>query len=121
MNTGGIAERRIRRDDEYDHVGEPRALEQHDGDRMYRCDNPSDPNSRRHDCLPPEKAPPTTLFEQQAGDDDDISPDDVRQWQIGDCYLLASLAALASTPVGRQRIRCMIEENRVDGNLVSYT
>jgi WXG100 family type VII secretion target len=56
-----------------------------------------------------------TPFARGAGDADDISPNDVAQGQIGDCFLMASLAAIArSNP---DVIRNMIKDNG-DG---SYT
>ena len=41
----------------------------------------------------------------------EISPEDVVQGQLGDCYFVAALAALAATPAGRAQIRQMIHDN----------
>jgi hypothetical protein len=40
-----------------------------------------------------------------------ITPEAVRQGEIGDCYLLGALAALASTSAGKEAIRAMIKDN----------
>lgn len=45
---------------------------------------------------PSEMAQPKELFYTEAGDTVDIEPDDINQGQIGDCYLLAALATIAS-------------------------
>jgi hypothetical protein len=50
-----------------------------------------------------------TPFVQGAGDTDAISPNDVTQGQLGDCYLMASLAAVARA--NPQLIRDMIKDN----------
>jgi hypothetical protein len=106
------ARRRERHDIEAEHVETTRPIRQREGDGLYRCEEPGAKKTRV--CAPNE--PATTLFL------DGISPDDVRQWQIGDCYLLASLAALASTPQGRARLENMIVENRDEaGHVLSYT
>ncbi len=47
---------------------------------------------------------------------DSISPTDIEQGKIGDCYLLAPLASLAGTPQGREKIAGMIEDNGVNTN-----
>jgi WXG100 family type VII secretion target len=56
-----------------------------------------------------------TPFARGAGDADDISPNDVSQGQLGDCFLMASLAAIAQS--NPDMIRNMIKDNG-DG---SYT
>ncbi len=62
------------------------------------------------------------LFLQQARDVEAVDVKDVKQGGAGDCALLATLAALASTPEGRAVIQSAISENRSqNGDVVSYT
>jgi hypothetical protein len=62
------------------------------------------------------------LFETEGTDVNAVDPNDVRQRGLGDCYFLASLAALASTPRGQSLIRGAIVENKNDrGEVVSWT
>jgi hypothetical protein len=63
---------------------------------------------------------PTSLYIQGTGDAAAIDKNDVNQNDLGDCYFLASVAALArSNPAA---ISNMIRENRdAAGNVVSYT
>jgi hypothetical protein len=58
----------------------------------------------------------TTLFV------DGISPSDVRQGDVGDCTLQATLASLARTPAGRSFLKDHVHENRdAAGNVTSYS
>ncbi|PKL76407.1 MAG: hypothetical protein CVV27_10460 [Candidatus Melainabacteria bacterium HGW-Melainabacteria-1] len=41
---------------------------------------------------------------------DSIRPDHIQQGELGDCYFLAAVASLASTPQGKQQIYNMIKE-----------
>jgi hypothetical protein len=50
------------------------------------------------------------LYLKQAGAPDDVSPSDVHQGPIGDCFLMATLASLAGTPEGRMLIKNAITE-----------
>lgn len=73
---------------------------------------------------PPQPTTPTypgaPLFSQGTGDADAVDYNDVNQGNFGDCYLMASLAAIARDDP--QAIRNMVKENRdADGNLTSYT
>lgn len=43
---------------------------------------------------------------------DSIRPDNIAQGEIGDCYFLAAVAALANTPAGKHSIMKMIQENQ---------
>ena len=62
------------------------------------------------------------LFEKEGADADAVDAADVQQGKMGDCHLLAPLAALASTPQGRALLRGAIVENRNDkGEVVSWT
>ncbi len=47
---------------------------------------------------------------------DSISPTDIEQGKIGDCYLLAPLASMAGTPKGREKIASMIKDNGINTN-----
>ena len=69
-----------------------------------------------------EAVPDAVLFLQEKGDTAEIDPRDVMQSTLKDCHLLASLAAMASTPNGRELIKRAITENKNDaGAVVSYT
>jgi hypothetical protein len=62
------------------------------------------------------------LFRKQADDVDAIDSRDVNQGQLGDCNLLAPLAAMTATPEGREFLRNAIVENKnSSGDVVSYT
>jgi len=65
----------------------------------------------------------TALFQKQdASDADAVDSQDVLQGSIGDCYIMAPLAALASTSRGRAFIRNEIVENKNDnGDVASWT
>jgi hypothetical protein len=62
----------------------------------------------------------SVLFAQQSGDVDAIDPKDVRQWQMGDCSLMATLASLASTAEGRALIDGAIKERTDGAGRVTY-
>jgi hypothetical protein len=65
---------------------------------------------------------PSTLFLREGGDVEEISPTDVQQRGLGDCHLLAPLAAMASTEAGRAAIRDAIKERKNDkGEVVGYS
>ena len=65
---------------------------------------------------------PSRLYVQQKGNADPIDRADVSQYGLGDCYLFAALAGLASTKQGRDVIRGAITENKdAAGKVVSYT
>jgi hypothetical protein len=65
---------------------------------------------------------PELFARNSPSDVDDITPADVRQNQMGDCHLMATLSALAGTPQGRALIRNAIAENRdAQGQVVSYS
>jgi hypothetical protein len=85
---------------------------------LYQC-NDFKLNEEFEECASVE-LPAATLFRAQ-GSESPIDMEDVRQWRINDCYLMASLAAMARTPEGRQRISEMVTENRFGGALLSYT
>jgi hypothetical protein len=62
------------------------------------------------------------LFQRQATDADAVDSRDVRQGGLGDCHVLAPLAALAGTPGGRALIESAVVENKdAKGTVVSYT
>jgi hypothetical protein len=120
MNVDSAGARRVREREDHEHTeGATRA--ERNPQSLYRCEDASDPYPTPRLC-PPSRDAKTTLFARQRDDTDAISPDDVAQWQIGDCYLHAALMALASSPEGRARIRNMITENRdAHGNVLSYS
>lgn len=62
----------------------------------------------------------TTLYAKGTGDAHDVDINDIKQGQLGDCYFLASVGAVAKqNPDG---IKHLLQENRdKDGNVVSYT
>ena len=62
------------------------------------------------------------LFQRQGTDADAIDSNDVRQGGLGDCHILAPLAALANTPRGRALIRNAVVENKnAKGEVASWT
>lgn len=61
------------------------------------------------------------LFRKESRDVDEIDVKDVQQKDIGDCYMMASLAALASTPGGRAHIKGMIREGKNENGEPTYT
>jgi hypothetical protein len=62
----------------------------------------------------------TSTYVLGAGDVDVVDHDDVSQGGLGDCYLMASIAAIARN--NPDAIKNMIHENRDgSGNVVSYT
>jgi len=66
--------------------------------------------------------PRSLLFLKEEGDVDAIDAKDVQQGHLKDCFLLAPLAALASTPEGRTLIEKAIVPNKNEkGEVVSYT
>jgi len=83
---------------------------------------PKEPRSPRGDPLPRGETGPDVLagqkpvgriqgrpFVKGKGDVSDVDPNDVAQGQLGDCYLLAALAAVAKTDPGV--IRQMVRDN----------
>jgi hypothetical protein len=60
------------------------------------------------------------LFARQSGDVEAIDPKDVRQWKMGDCSLMATLASLASTAEGRALIHGAIKEKTDGTGRVTY-
>lgn len=63
-----------------------------------------------------------TLFGRQDNDVHEVEPSDIHQGQLGDCYLMAALGALAASGAGRALIQRSIVENRdPHGQVVSYT
>jgi hypothetical protein len=83
-----------------------------------------DINAPYHDfdgCLQ-DRVPNAQLFKQEGSDVDAIDPMDVQQGVVGDCHLLAPLAALANTSQGRAFIRNAVVENKnEEGKVVSWT
>ncbi|HEY9869612.1 MAG TPA: C2 family cysteine protease, partial [Candidatus Obscuribacterales bacterium] len=51
------------------------------------------------------------LFAEASDPLTSITPEAVRQGEIGDCYFLGALAALAATAPGKEAIRAMIKDN----------
>jgi Calpain family cysteine protease len=71
---------------------------------------------------PPETIPNPVLFRKEKGDAAAIDPHDIQQGSTNDCFMLAALAGVASTPAGQALIQNAIVENRNDkGDVVSYT
>jgi hypothetical protein len=80
-----------------------------------------DPGTGPAQC-PATPVPNPVLFMREGTDADAVDLHDVRQDGIGDCFLMAPLAGLASTPDGRALIKGAITENRNDqGDVLSYT
>ena len=63
---------------------------------------------------------PVTLYATGAGDTNQIDLNDISQGNIGDCYLMSAMGAVARSHP--EVIQNMISENRdANGNVVSYT
>ena len=85
----------------------------HDFDRCV-----VDPDPRPRGAAP--RTP--SLYVREAEDQTDIAPSDVAQGKLGDCHLLAPLAAFARTDGGRALIHDAITEQRNDhGDVVGYS
>jgi hypothetical protein len=71
---------------------------------------------------PTEPIPNAVLFLRQPNTYFDASPWDIHQGKLGDCYIMATQAALATTAAGRALLKNAITENRNErGELVSYS
>jgi hypothetical protein len=57
---------------------------------------------------------PSVVFLRESGDAGEVDPKDVTQSGLGDCYLLAALAGLASSPKGQAALRNAIQEHTSD-------
>jgi len=78
--------------------------------------DPADP------ACPPETIDQAVLFTREENDSAALDMHDVQQGMLGDCFLLAPLAALARFPEGQELLRKAIAENRnASGDVVSYT
>ncbi len=74
------------------------------------------------DASPQSGVPGAVLFAREPSDVHEVEPTDVKQGAIADCYLMATLCALAGSPAGRDLIRRAITENKnARGETVSYT
>jgi hypothetical protein len=80
--------------------------------------------------IDPRPTPPTpteaihnpVLFRRQSNDAAAIDMQDVKQGGLNDCFLLATLGALANSPEGRSLIQSAITENKnAAGAVTSYT
>lgn len=72
-------------------------------------------------CAPEIVANPV-LFRREGTDPAAVDRQDVQQGHLGDCYLMAAMAGVASTPEGRALLQGAIVENKNDkGDVVSYT
>jgi hypothetical protein len=63
----------------------------------------------------------SVLFVRESGDANEVDPKDVTQVGLGDCYLLAAVAGLASTPNGQAALRSAIEEHTDDQGKKIYS
>jgi len=73
-------------------------------------------------CQPDDQVVRPALFRQQDHDVHKIDEHDVKQNQLDDCFLMATLAGLARTPEGRTVIENAVKENKNEkGDVVSYT
>jgi hypothetical protein len=62
------------------------------------------------------------LYLRQTGNANDVALPDIQQRKIGDCALMATLAAMTTTPEGRTILRNAVVENKNDkGVVTSYT
>jgi hypothetical protein len=63
----------------------------------------------------------SVLFLKESGDADAVDFKDVRQQALGDCHIMAALAALARTPAGASAIKSMISVGTNQYGEVAYT
>jgi hypothetical protein len=63
----------------------------------------------------------SALFLQESGDIDPVDVKDVRQRALGDCHVMAAIAAMASTAAGSSAIKSMIRQGTNQYGEVSYT
>jgi hypothetical protein len=69
-----------------------------------------------------ETVPNAQLYVQEGRDEAAISPGDIKQKDLRDCYFMAPLAALASRADGRNLIDSLIAEKKnAKGEVVAYT
>jgi hypothetical protein len=91
------------------------------GEAHDRCYDYEEPDHDYDPCVRDVVERPV-LFLREASDATEVSSRDVQQKGVGDCYMMAALAALTDTPDGRSLVRSAISENRNDkGEVVSYT
>ena len=93
-----------------------------EGDHSHDCRDLTDGAKHDFDRCITEKIPNAVAFARQEGDADEVGPKDVQQMAVGDCWVMAPAAALASTRDGRALIKNAIAENKDDkGVVTSYT
>jgi hypothetical protein len=100
----------------YDALAAGEGIEHYDSDKLLE--------KKREDLeqRPQAPAPQAVLFLKEEGDVDAIDAKDVQQGHVKDCFLLAPVAALASTPEGRTLIEKAIVPNKNErGEVISYT
>ena len=89
---------------------------------LSTVDRHYDPRVYDDDRCPRAPVEHATLFGRQDNDVHEVEPSDIHQGQLGDCYLMAALGALAASDAGRALIQRSIVENRdPHGQVVSYT
>src|SRR5580693_7091313 len=89
--------------------------------RKPDCRDPEDIEHFDYDGCDKEEVACPVPFLRQPGSVDEVSADDVVQNEMGNCYLMATLAALANTPAGRALIHGAIAVGAGDGGEPNYT
>jgi hypothetical protein len=88
----------------------------------HACDDFTDGKQHDFDRCILDRVPNAVLTPKEEGDLPSIDAKDVQQFKIGDCFVLAPVAALASTPEGRALIEKAIVANKNEkGEVTSYT
>ena len=95
------------------------------GDEPPRPEKPNCASERYEDYdfdhCGAEKIALPVLFARQQADLDEVAPLDVLQSDLGDCYLLAPLIAMANVPEGRAAIKAAIVERKSEAGEPIYT
>jgi hypothetical protein len=90
--------------------------------KPYDCDNFADGAKHDFDRCVNERLRGSSATGEQRGNLKAFDARDVRQGRVGDCFFMAPLSALASTPSGRTLIdRAIVENKNQRGEVLSYT
>jgi hypothetical protein len=88
----------------------------------HPCNDFTDGEEHDFDRCVTDRMVDAPLSVKQEGDRSAIDPKDVQQFKLGDCFVLAPVAALASTEEGRALIEKAIVPNKNEkGEVTSYT
>jgi hypothetical protein len=92
------------------------------GKKTLSCERPSDYEHYDFDgCGTDPVLGSKVLWSKQQSDEDLPGLGDVKQRELGDCSLMATLGALTLSPQGRELLKAAVTENRSDSGEVTYT